>query len=96
MEKRHRKTDRRTSAIHLRAFPSQRELIQQACGELNKKMTDFILEAACREAESVLCDRRYFSLAAEDFYAFENALNVPLSENQAVKQLLANASPWEK
>ena len=89
-------TARRTSAIHLRAFPDQRNLIKQACGELNKKMTDFILEAACREAENVLCDRRYFSLNTQDFNAFENALNTPLSENQAVKQLLAGSSPWEK
>ncbi len=96
MENAHQTTARRTSAIHIRAFPAQRELIKQACGELNKKMTDFILEAACREAESVLCDRRYFSLSPESFDAFENALNTPLSENQTVKHLLATPSPWEK
>ena len=96
MEKTTNPTARRTSAIHLRAFPAQRDLIKQACGELNKKMTDFVLEAACREAEHVLCDRRYFSLDTENFDAFEKALNTPLNENQAVKQLLASSSPWEK
>jgi len=54
-------------------------------------MTDFILEA-----EQVLCDRRCFSLEPENFDAFEKALNTPLNENQAVKQLLAGSSPWEK
>lgn len=86
---------RRTSAINLRAFPAQRELIDRACRETNKKLTDFILEAACREAEHVLCDRRYFVLDEEAFNTFEAALDVPLNENKAVKRLLARKAPWE-
>lgn len=58
-------------------------------------MTDFILEAACREAEHVLCDRRYFVLEEESFNAFEAAFDVPLNENKAVQKLLASKAPWE-
>jgi len=86
---------RRTSAINLRAFPAQRELIDRACIATHKKMTDFILEAACREAEHVLCDRRYFMLDDESFKAFDAALNVPLSDNKAVQTLLAGKAQWE-
>jgi uncharacterized protein (DUF1778 family) len=86
---------RRTSAINLRAFPAQRELIDRACAETHKNMTDFILEAACREAEHVLCDRRYFVLDEGAFNAFEAALNVPLNENKAVQKLFARKAPWE-
>ena len=86
---------RRTSAINLRAFPAQRELIDRACAATHKKLTDFILEAACREAEHVLCDRRYFVLDEDTFDAFEAALDVPLSENKAVQRLLAGKVEWE-
>ena len=86
---------RRTSAINLRAFPAQRELIDRACAAAHKNLTDFILEAACREAEHVLCDRRYFVLDDESFKAFEAALNVPLSDNKAVRKLLAGKAQWE-
>jgi uncharacterized protein (DUF1778 family) len=87
--------NRRTSAINLRAFPVQRELIDRACAATHKNLTDFILEAACREAEHVLCDRRYFALDEGLFNAFDAALDVPLKENKAVQKLLASNSPWE-
>ena len=86
---------RRTSAINLRAFPAQRELIDRACTATHKNLTDFILEAACREAEHVLCDRRYFMLDDESFKAFDAALKTPLSENKAVQKLLSGKAQWE-
>jgi len=86
---------RRTSAINIRAFPDQRKLIDRACMETHKNLTDFIIDAACREAEQVLCDRRYFILDEESFNAFEAALDMPLSENKAVQKLLAYKAPWD-
>jgi uncharacterized protein (DUF1778 family) len=93
----HEKTaaNRRSSAINLRAFPAQRELIDRACAASHKNLTEFILDAACREAEHVLCDRRYFVLDEESFNAFEAALNVPLSANKAVQKLLTGKAQWE-
>ena len=88
-------SNRRTSAINLRAFPAQRELIDRACTATHKKLTDFILEAACREAEHVLCDRRYFMLDDELFKTFEAALKAPLTDNKAVQKLLASKAQWE-
>ncbi len=86
---------RRTSSINLRAFPAQQELINRACAATHKNLTDFILEAACREAEHVLCDRRFFVLDEEAFNAFEAALDLPLIENKAVQKLMAYKAPWE-
>ena len=87
---------RRTAMINLRALPAQRELIDRACAVSHKKMTDFILEASCREAEQVLCDRRYFVLDDEAFNDFEAALDTPLNENTAVLKLLSSKAPWEE
>ncbi len=86
---------RRTSAINIRAFPDQRKLIDRACMETHKNLTDFIMDAACREAEQVLCDRRCFILDEESFNAFEAALDMPLKENKAVQKLLAHKAPWD-
>lgn len=88
-------TNRRTSAINLRAFPAQRELIDRACTATHKSLTDFILEAACREAEHVLCDRRHFMLDDESFKAFDAALKAPLSENREAQKLLSGKAQWE-
>lgn len=93
----HEKTadSRRTAAINIRALPSQRDLIDKACRETHRNMTEFILEAACREAEHVLCDRRFFVLEEKAFNAFESALDTPLKDNEALQRLLAARSPWE-
>ncbi|GAB6040163.1 type II toxin-antitoxin system TacA family antitoxin [Endothiovibrio diazotrophicus] len=85
----------RTAANHLRALPVQRELIDRACAAVHKKLTDFVLDAACREAEHVLCDRRQFLLDEQAYAAFEVALDQPLPDNHAVQRLLAHKAPWE-
>lgn len=84
-----------TVAIHLRALPTQRELLDRACAEPHKKLADFVLEAACREAEKILCDRRHFVLDDAEFAAFEAALDAPLADNKALQRLLASPSPWD-
>lgn len=48
------------TTINLRANQGQRALIDQAREMLGKNRSDFMLEAACREADTVLLDRRLF------------------------------------
>jgi len=86
----------RNAAINLRAFPKQRDLIDQACELSGKNRSDFILEASCREAENVLLDQRLFNLDADTFEAFEAELNMPAQHNEALSKLMAKRSPWEK
>src|SRR5881409_1383563 len=52
----------RDVAINLRANRRQRALIDRAAETLGKNRSDFMLEAACREADAVLLDRRFFLL----------------------------------
>jgi uncharacterized protein (DUF1778 family) len=63
---------------------------------LNKNRSDFMLEAACREAENVLLDRRLFLVESEVYEAFEALLNAPVNDNPALRRLLNSKSPWEK
>ena len=51
----------RDAAINLRALPQQRDLIDQAAQLLGKTRSDFMLEAACDKAQSVLLEQVLFS-----------------------------------
>jgi uncharacterized protein (DUF1778 family) len=48
--------------INLRVSRGQKSLIDRAASALGRSRSDFMLETACREAESVLLERRYFAL----------------------------------
>ncbi len=85
----------RTAAINLRALPQQRELIDHAANLLGKNRSDFMLEAACDRAQSVLLDQVLFGLDAEKFQQFTAMLDVPPSANAGLERLMAVKAPWE-
>lgn len=84
----------RNAAIHLRALPEQRDLIDQAARLLGKNRTDFVLEAACDKAQSVLLDQVFFSLDDAKFRAFTAMLDAPVQPNPGLERLLAVKAPW--
>ena len=55
-----------------------------------------MLETACREAESILLDRRYFALAEEDFKRFNAMLDKPPTSNPRLARVLQTKVPWDK
>ena len=84
----------RDAAINLRARPEQRELIDQAAQLLGKNRSDFMLEAACDKAQSVLLDQVFFKLDAGKFRQFTKLLDAPPTRNPALEHLMAVAPPW--
>jgi len=54
----------REAAINIRALPQQRDLIDQAAQVLGKNRSDFMLEAACDKAQSVLLDQVFLASIA--------------------------------
>lgn len=84
----------RNAAIHLRALPEQRDLIDQAARLLGKSRSDFVLEAACDKAQSVLLDQVFFSLDDAKFRAFTAMLDAPVQPNPGLERLLAVKAPW--
>ncbi len=86
----------RTAPINIRAKQAQRDLIDKAAAALHKNRSDFMLEVACREAENVLLDQRFFQLDSAAFAAFQAALEAPVADNPALRELLASKAPWEK
>jgi uncharacterized protein (DUF1778 family) len=67
----------RAENINLRVSRSQKALIDRAATALGRNRSDFMLETACREAESVLLDRRYFNLPEDEFRRFTAMLDKP-------------------
>lgn len=89
---------KREAPINIRALPTQRHLIDRACQVSGKKLSDFVLGAACKEAENILLDQRLFMIDDEAFAAFEVALAAPVKDNPALRTLrtlLATKAPWE-
>jgi uncharacterized protein (DUF1778 family) len=85
----------RDANINLRASQKQKSLIDRAAEALGKSRSDFMLDASCREAESVLLDRRYFALNAETFKEFTATLDKPPAANPRLRRLLAEKAPWD-
>ncbi len=84
----------RDAAINLRARPEQRDLIDQAAQLLGKNRSDFMLEAACDKAQSVLLDQVLFKLDPARFRQFVKLLEAPPLPNAGLKRLMAVKPPW--
>jgi len=85
----------RVAAINLRALPEQRDLIDRAASLSGKNRSDFMLEAACERAQSVLLDQVFFSLDADKFQQFTAMLDAPPRANEGLARLMAVKAPWE-
>ena len=85
----------RDAAINLRARPEQRDLIDQAAAMLGKNRSDFMLEAACDRAQSVLLDQVFFRLDDRRFKAFMQQLDAPPAPNEGLESLMAVQAPWK-
>lgn len=86
----------RDAAINLRALPAQRELIDRAANLLGKNRSDFMLDAACDKAQSVLLDQVFFNLDADKFKQFIQMLDAPPTPNPGLERLMAVKAPWIK
>jgi uncharacterized protein (DUF1778 family) len=86
----------RDETVNLRVSRSQKTLIDRAAEALGRNRSDFMLEAACREAEVVLLGRRYFALPAEQFKRFTAMLDKPPASNPRLARLLKAKPPWDK
>jgi uncharacterized protein (DUF1778 family) len=86
----------RGETINLRASQKQKVLIDRAAEALGRSRSDFMLESACREAERVLLDRRYFGLSPDAFKRFTAMLDKPPASNTKLRRLLRTRAPWDE
>ena len=85
-----------STMINIRAESSKRALIDRAAGALGKNRSEFMLDAACREATAVLMDRTFFHLDHKTYKQFIAALDETPTENPLLRRLLRKKAPWER
>lgn len=72
------------------------ELIDRAAAQVHKDRTEFVLEAAVRQAEDVLRDQTVFRLSEKDYDRFIAVLDDPPPANEHLKALMRRKPVWEK
>jgi uncharacterized protein (DUF1778 family) len=94
---RRRHCNRRADTNH--QYPHRgraRTLIDRAARAAGKDRTQVVLDAATREATTVLLDQRYFQLDTAAFAKFNAALDASPAENPRLRELLSRKAPWER
>ncbi|NGZ09896.1 MAG: DUF1778 domain-containing protein [Nitrospira sp. LK70] len=67
----------RGETIYLRASQKQKAIVDRAAEVLGRSRSEFMLEAACREAETVFLNCRYFEPSPDAFKPFTAMLDRP-------------------
>ena len=63
---------------------------------LGKTRSDFMLEAACDKAQSVLLDQVFFRLDDAKFRQFVKLLDAPPAANPGLERRMAVRPPWAR
>ena len=86
----------RSETINLCASQKQKAMIDRAAEVPGRSRSEFMLEAACLEAETVLLNCRYFGLSSEAFKRFTAMLDKPPTSNPKLRHLIRFRAPWEE
>lgn len=86
----------RTEKLDLRLTPAAKRALQAAAVAARRSVSEFVLESALARAEETLADRRRFGLDAEQWAAFQAALDAPPRPLPRLKRLLEEPSVFER
>jgi uncharacterized protein (DUF1778 family) len=86
---------KRTGTINIRTTPRARALIDQAAASQGKTRSDFMLEAAQREAMDTILNQTLFQVDAATYRKFAAALDAAPKGNAKLKKLMQTRTPWE-
>lgn len=78
----------RTEKLDLRLTPAAKRILQTAASASRRSVSEFVLESALARAEETLPDRRHFALDAEQWAAFQAALDAPPRDLPRTRRLL--------
>jgi uncharacterized protein (DUF1778 family) len=86
----------RNEKLDLRLTPSAKRTLQTAALAARRSVSEFVLESALARAEETLPDRRRFGLNAEQWAAFQAALDAPPLPAPRLAKLLREPSVFER
>jgi uncharacterized protein (DUF1778 family) len=82
--------------LSLRLPPADIALIDRAAKLKGRSRTEFMRDAAVREAEEAVVDNMMVRLSLEGFQAFVDALDAPTKPNPKLLKVLKRVTPWDK
>lgn len=85
----------KSERIEVRTTPSMKALLQRAATSSHKSITEFLLEAGMSAAEDALINRRLFRIDDEQWQAFQDVLDRPVTEKPRLARLMAGKSALE-
>jgi uncharacterized protein (DUF1778 family) len=86
----------KTAKLDLRLDAQDKAIIVLAAQAAHRTVSEFILESAIRRAEEILPDRRHFGLDAQQWSAFQAALDAPPRYLPQVAKLFSEPSTFER
>ena len=87
-------TREKTPALNIRVKAVQRRLIERAAKEVEKTVSDFVRDAAVREARHTLLDQTTFHVDDETWERFVAALDAPIKDNPRLRDLMSREPVW--
>jgi uncharacterized protein (DUF1778 family) len=90
------KVETRNEKLDLRLTPTAKRLLQAAARVAQRSVSEFVLESALARAEETLPDRQKFGLNAEQWRAFQKALDAPPPPAPRLARLLREPSVFER
>ena len=86
----------RSEKLDLRLTPSAKRALQVAARASRRSVSEFVLESALARADETLPDRQRFGLNAEQWAAFQAALDAPAQPAPRLAKLLQEPSVFER
>ncbi|HQY30832.1 MAG TPA: DUF1778 domain-containing protein [Thermomicrobiales bacterium] len=85
----------RTDKLDLRISPQDKQTLISAAAAARQPVSEFVLRSALAQAEETLADRHRFGLSADDWDAFQAALDAPTRSLPRIETLFAKPSVFE-
>jgi len=85
----------RTEKLEFRLTAAAKQTLQKAATAEHRSVSEFVLESALARAEETLPDRQRFGLDAEQWQAFQAALDAPPRPTPRLAALLQRPSVFE-
>ena len=82
----------KSARFHVRATSKQAELIRAGASRRGVKLTDYIVDSLCAQAEMDLADQNHFLLPKDKWDAFLKALDAPPRVPPGLKRLFSRPS----
>ena len=89
-------TSARTEKLDLRLSPEAKRRIVAAAESQHRSVTDFVLQSALDRANETLADQRVWTLNAEQWKKFQEALDAPPRDLPRLRELLNTPGPFDK